>query len=153
MEYGGMVHALEEIHRLLKPSGALIDIHPVAEPSPIEIHQSGKIDLVGYLSVRQWCIDFQQADNALTEIVQRGLFAVEQERVFDSLTYYASAAEMRTSLKESIDKFARDAQSAGEAVLHAEMLAARAEELMRSAGSEVELIVRERTHISRLKPT
>jgi hypothetical protein len=33
MEYGGMVHALEEIHRLLKPSGRLIDIHPVAEAS------------------------------------------------------------------------------------------------------------------------
>ena len=148
-----MVHALEEIHRLLKPTGALIDIHPVAESSPIEIHQSGTIDLVGYLSVRQWCIDFQQADNALTEIAQRGLFAVEHERVFDSLTYYASAAEMRTSLKESIDKFARDAQSAGAAVPHVEALAARAEELMRAAASGAELMVRERTHISRLRPT
>jgi ubiquinone/menaquinone biosynthesis C-methylase UbiE len=153
MEYGGMVHALEEIHRLLKPNGVLIDIHPVSESSPIEIHQSGNIDLVGYLSVRQWCIDFQQADNALTEITQRGLFAVEQEGVFDSLTYYSSAEEMRTSLKESIDKFARDAQLAGEAVPHAEALAARAEELMRAAGSGAELIVRERTHISRLRPT
>ena len=148
-----MVHALEEIHRLLKPTGTLIDIHPVSESSPIEIHQSGKINLVGYLSVRQWCIDFQQADNALTEIAQRGLFAVEHEGVFDSLTYYASAAEMRTSLKESIDKFARDAQSAGEAVPHVEALAARAEELMRAAVSGAELIVRERTHISRLRPT
>jgi hypothetical protein len=96
MEYGGMVHALEEIHRLLKPTGALIDIHPVSESLPIEIHQSGKIDLVGDLSVRQWCVDFQQADNALREVVQSGLFAVEQEAVFDSLTYYTSAGEMRT---------------------------------------------------------
>lgn len=148
-----MVHALEEIHHLLKPTGALIDIHPVSEASPIEIHQRGKIDLVGYLSVRQWCIDFQQADNALAEVAQRGLFAGEHEAVFDSLTHYSSAAEMRTSLKESIDKFARDAQLAGEAVLHAEMLAARAEERMRAAVSGAELVVRERTHISRLKPT
>ena len=148
-----MVHALEEIHRLLKPAGVLIDIHPVSESSPIEIHQSGQIDLVGYLSVRQWCIDFQQADNALTEIAQRGLFAVEHEGVFDSLTYYDSAAEMLTSVKESIDKFARDAQSAGEAVPHAEALAARAEELMRAAVDGAELRVRERTRISRLRPT
>jgi len=148
-----MVHALEEIHRLLKPAGVLIDIHPVSESSPIEIHQSGQIDLVGYLSVRQWCIDFQQADNALTEIAQRGLFAVERERVLDSLTYYDSAAEMLTSVKESIDKFARDAQSAGEAVPHAEALAARAEELMRAAVDGAELRVRERTRISRLRPT
>jgi hypothetical protein len=153
MEYGGMVHALEEIRRLLKPTGTLIDIHPVAKPSPIEIHQGRKIDLVGYLSVHQWCIDYQQADNALSEITQRGLFATEREEEFDSLTYYPSAAEMRTSLKESIDKFARDAQSADEAVPHAEALAAQAEELMRATVSGAELIVRESTHISRLKPT
>ncbi len=148
-----MVHALEEIHRLLKPAGTLIDIHPVAESSPIEIRQGGRIALVGYLSVRQWCIDFQEADNALTAIAQRGLFAVEQEGVFDSLTHYDSAAELGTSVKESIHKFARDAQSAIEAVPHAEALAAVAEELMRAAASGAELIVRERTHISRLRPT
>jgi len=147
-----MVHALEEIHRLLKPTGALIDLHPVAGPSPVEIHQGGKIDRAGDMSVRQWCIDYQQADNALTEITQRGLFAVERESVFDSMTHYATVAEMRTALKEAIDKFARDAQSAGEAVPDAEALAARAEELMQSAANGAELIVREPTHISRLRP-
>ncbi len=153
MAYGGMVHALEEIHRLLKPTGALIDIHPVSEPSPIAMHQNGRIDAVGQLSVRQWCIDFQQADNALSEIVQHGLFVVERDIVFDSLTHYDSATELRTSLKDSIDKFARDAQSARESVPHAEALAARAEELQQAAISGAELIVRERTHISRLRPT
>lgn len=148
-----MVHALEEIHRLLKPSGILIDIHPVSEPSPVEIHQNGKIDLAGYLSVRQWCIDYQQADNALIEIVQRGLFAIGQKSMFELLTYYDSAAEMRTSFKELIDNFARDAQSADEAKPRAEALAARAEELMQIAVSGAELMMRERTDISCLKPT
>jgi len=152
MAYGGMVHALEEIHRLLKPSGVLIDIHPVAEASLVEIHRGGKIDLVDHWSVRQWCTDFQQADNALAEIVQRGLFTVERERVFNSLTYYSSVAEMRTDLKEAIIKYARDAQSADEAMPDAEALAARAEELIEDA-SRSELIMRERAHISRLKPT
>ena len=147
-----MVHALEEIHRLLKPTGMLIDMHPVAEALPVEIHQSGKTDLTGYWSVRQWRMDYQQADNALAEITQRGLFAVESEGVFDSLTYYGSAAEMRTSLKEAIDKFARDAQSAGGAVPHVQALAARAEELMQAEASGAELIIRERVHISRLRP-
>lgn len=148
-----MVHALEGIHRLLKPTGALIDLHPVAEPSPIEIHHSGKIDLVGHLSVRQWCVDFEHADVALAEVKRRGLFAVDQETVFDSFTYYDSAAEMETAVKESIAKFARDARSATEAVPHAEALAARAQELLRAAGSGAELIIREGTHISRLRPT
>jgi len=145
-----MVHALEEIHRLLKPPGVLIDIHPMCESSPIEIHQSGKIDLVGDLSVPQWCVDYQQADKALNEIVQRGLFATELESVFDSLTHYYSVAEMRTSLRGSVDKYARESEPVGESLAHVEALAARAEELMPAAISGAELIVRERTHISRL---
>jgi len=148
-----MVHALEEIHRILKPTGILIDIHPVAEASPIEIHQGDKIEPVGDLSVRQWCSDYQQADEALTKINQRGLFIVEREGIFDSLTYYDSAAEMRTDWKEAIDKFARDVQSIDESLPHAEAMAARAEELMQAAASGAELIVRERVHISRWRPS
>lgn len=148
-----MVHALEEIHRQLKPTGVLIDMHPVAESLPIEIHQGGKIDLAGYVTVRQWCIDFQQADNALAEIVQRGVFAVEREDIFDSFTYYDSVTEMLTELGESVDKFARDAESAGEAIPDAEALGARAEELMQAAGLKAKLIAHERIHISRLRPT
>jgi hypothetical protein len=153
MEYGGMVHALEEIHRLLKLNGALIDIHPVSEPSPIEIHQAGKVDLVGLLSVRQWCFEFEQADIALAEIIQRGMFTVERNALFDLPTHYTSAAELGTDLKESIEIFARDAQAAIEPLPHIQALTARAEELMRAAASGAELIVHERTHISRLTPT
>ena len=145
-----MVHALEEIHRLLKPDGVLIDIHPVSEPSPIEIHQNGKIDLVGNLTVRQWCVDFELADKALTEIVQHGIFAVEQKGIFDILTYYDSAAEMGTAFKESIRKYARNANSEVEEVPHAEALTAQAEELLQAAGSEAMLVLREKDHISRL---
>ena len=144
-----MVHALEIIHRLLKPSGFLIDIHPVAEHSPIEIHQNGKIDQVGGLEIHQWCVDFKQADDALTEIVQRGMFTVKQKGTYDTLTYYDSAAEMGTSLKESILKYTRVDEPVEEEVQQVEALASRAEELM-TAG--VELVLREKDHISRLKP-
>ncbi len=104
------------------------------------------------MSVRQWCVDFQEADKALTTIVERGLFAVEREDVFDSLTHYGSIAELRKSLKESIDKFARDVQSAVEAVPDIEALTGHAEELMPMKAKDTELIIRERTHISRLAP-
>lgn len=147
-----MVHALEEIHRLLEPDGFLLDIHPVSEPSSIEIHLNGTIDRVGPLEVRQWCIDFQQADNALDETISRGLLSVEQKELFDTLTYYDSAAEMRSSFREEIDKYARDARSAGESVPDAEALAARAEEMLRDAARGAELVRRERNHISRLRP-
>ena len=147
-----MVHALEEIHRLLKPNGVLVDIHPVSEPSSIEIHQAGKVDLVGQLSVRQWCFEFEQADLALAEITQRGMFIMERKALFDLPTYYESTAELGADLKESVEIFARDAQAAIEPLPHIEALTERAEELMRAAGSDAELIVHERTHISRLRP-
>ena len=104
------------------------------------------------MSVRQWCSDYQHADEALTEIKQRGLFMVEREGMFNSLTYYDTVAEMRTDWKEAIDKFARDAQSIDESLPGAEAMAARAEELMQAAGSGAELVVGEQVHISRLKP-
>lgn len=148
-----MVHALEEIHRLLKPAGSLIDIHPVAVSSPIEIHQGEKIDLVSNLTVRQWCTDFQQADSALAEIVQKGLLIVERAEVFDSLIYYDSPAEMRVALKESIDYFDRGDQSTDDEAQQVNALAARAEELVQDAVRGAELIAHEPTHISRLKPT
>jgi hypothetical protein len=152
MEYGSMVHALEEIHRLLKPSGFLIDIHPVAEHSSIEIHQNGKVDLVGQLKVSQWCVDFQEADKALDEIIQRNMFTVEQKGMFETLTYYDSATEMSTALKQSIHKYVREAEPVEEEVSHVEVLAGQAEELLQAASSKAMLVLREPDHISRLKP-
>ena len=143
---------LEEIHRLLKPNGFLIDTHPVPEHSSVEIHQNGKIDLVGQLEVSQWSLDFREADKALDEIVQRGVFSVEQKGTFDTLTYYDSAAEMNTALKESILKYVREGEPVDEEVSHVEMLAGLAEELLKTANGEAKLVLREPDHISRLKP-
>ena len=148
-----MVHALEEVHRLLKSTGVMIDMHPVAESLPMEIQQGGKIDPVGRLSVIQWINDYQQADIALTEIKQRGIFVVERESVFDAPTYYDSVEEMSTHLKQSIDKFARDAEWAAKDISQEEALAARAAKLRQAAGNGAEVVLHERIHISRLRPT
>ena len=147
-----MVHALEEIHRLLKPSGFLIDIHPVAVHSSIEIHKNENIDLVGQLEVSQWCVDFQEADEALDEIIRRGTFTVEQKGMFDTLTYYDSATEMGTALKESIHKYVREGEPVEEEVSQVVALALKAEEALQTAPNGAELVLRERDHISRMKP-
>lgn len=147
-----MVHALEEIHRLLKPNGFLIDIHPIAEHSTVEIHRNGEIELVGHLEVHQWCVDFREADNALTEIVQRGMFTVEQKSIFDALTYYDSVAEMSTALKESIHKYAREGEPVDEEVSQAERLTLQAGVRLQAAGFGAKLVLCERNHISRLRP-
>src|SRR5512141_3394309 len=123
MQHEGMVHALEEIRRILRPAGTLIDMHPVPEPEAVEVHQGGKIDLVGYWSVPEWLIDERVADDALAEVTRRGLFSAEREAVFDSLTHYDSVSEMLTDLKEVMGRFIKDAQVADEALPDLEALA------------------------------
>ena len=147
-----MVHALEEIHRVLKPSGRLIDIHPAAISPRIDIKDNEKINVAGYLYVHQWFIDFQYADNALTEIIERGLFITEQEDIFDVPIHYASVAEIQTALMKELDYFARDAQSVVEGIPNIEVLISKADELMQHADHTAQLIAHEPTHISRLKP-
>ena len=147
-----MVHALEEVRRLLKFTGVMIDMHPVAESLPIEIQQGEKIDLAGRLSVIQWITDYQQADIALAEIRQRGIFVVEREGMFDAPSYYDSVEEMSAHLKQSIEKYARDAEWAAKDIAQEDALAAHAAELMQAAGSGAEVVVHERIHISRWRP-
>ena len=43
MEPDRMVAALEEVHRLLGPSGTLIDIHPVLGTAQVEVHSAGQV--------------------------------------------------------------------------------------------------------------
>ena len=147
-----MVHALEEIHRLLKPTGRLIDIHPVAISPRVEIKEAGKVNLAGYLSVHQWFTDFQQADNALAEIIRRGLFIVEREEIFDVPIHYSSVEEMQTELMKELDYFARDSQSAIDDAPNIKALVTKADELMQHADSSAQLVAHEPTHISRMKP-
>jgi len=68
------------------------------------------------------------------------------------LTYYDSAEEMGTSLKESIQKYTRVDEPVQEEVQQVDVLASRADELMSTATEEAELLLREKDHISRLKP-
>jgi hypothetical protein len=68
------------------------------------------------------------------------------------LTYYDSAAEMGTALKESIYKYVREGEPVDEEVSQVETLALRAEEALQDRGSGAKLVLREKDHISRLKP-
>jgi SAM-dependent methyltransferase len=95
MEPEGMVHALEEIHRLLRPDGILIDIHPAREAPLVEVHADGRI-VATETYPRAHGDDIVQAEEALAEIVRRGIFAEEAVRGFEFMTYGSSVAELRS---------------------------------------------------------
>jgi len=90
-----MVHALEEIRRLIKPDGFLIDVHPIRKAPLIKVVQGNNVLFVesdpGYDSDE----GLMHADEALEEVVRRGLFLIEGRHEFEMVVYASSVAEMR----------------------------------------------------------
>jgi len=146
-----MVHALEEIRRLLRPGGSLIDIHPVQEAPLTEVYQRGRVLFAEPRVAYDYDEDIHQAEQALTQCVRRRLFDREHSREFDFLTYGSSVPELRDFLEQanafhesSID----DAEATREAVFYD-----RVEGIMKAAGKGAKVAIHERVRIARLKPT
>jgi SAM-dependent methyltransferase len=76
MEHRGMVHALQEIRRLLKPRGILIDIHPVPV-APLYTYGSTVKELLDFLEESS---AFHQAEGTEDEPLSS-----EEEAFFDRL--------------------------------------------------------------------
>jgi hypothetical protein len=149
MEQGGMVHALEEIHRLLRPDGSLIDIHPSLEAPLVEIHQDEKTVFAEPVPEHAYQ-GKQQAEKALTDVVQRGLFMVQRAGVFDFRVYASSIVELRSFLEEA-NAF-EDSPPDEEAEAWQAELAAQVVEAMQAAGEGAEVAFYERVRITRLRP-
>lgn len=75
-----MVHALTEAHRVLKPAGHVVDLHPeggTVRPRrlPVSIVRNGRATLVG-----EWPEDddsydrYLASDGAVERVIRRGLF-------------------------------------------------------------------------------
>jgi hypothetical protein len=96
MAHEGMVHALEEIHRLLKPASTLIEIHPTVETPPlVEVRLNGEVSSSEDDPVFDYEEDLRQAEAAVATVIKRGLFVLDERRRFDLLTYAASVKELR----------------------------------------------------------
>ena len=149
MEAEGMVHALEEIKRLLKPDGFLLDIHPIREEPLIQIYQGRKLLFSESDPGYDYDESLQHADEALEEVVRRGLFLVAGKAEFELVTYASSVAEMQ-------DYWAKygayDEEPKDDAITTRQNdMYDRANEIMQSVSGE-EISYHERARIARLKP-
>ena len=96
-----MVHALEQIHDLLKVDGYLIDIHPTGEPVKFIRLLPEQDILFGYLQETDDYIEYHQADEALKTAVSNGWFQVEKAREFEFNTYADSFDSLKAFLNEN----------------------------------------------------
>jgi hypothetical protein len=146
MAHEGMVHALEETRRLLKIDGVMVNILPVPEGYIIEVHHDGKI--LFSERKRETCSeDVLQAEAAIKQVLDRGLFVIDQEDEFEFRTYGSSVSEVRayweeqSAYEEEKDMLARE-----------EYLYARVEEILADLGEGAEVVIHERVRIARLSP-
>lgn len=145
-----MVHALEEIRRLLKPDGCVIDIHPVREAPPIRIYQGSKLLFAESEPGFDYDADIGHAEGALEEAVRRGLFVVEGGGEYDLIVHASSVRELRDFWAEY--GAYNDSPKEETVAARQDEMYARADAIMRS-NEGAEIAYRERGRITRLNPT
>ncbi len=101
-----MVHALQEIHHLLKPDGALIDIRPNGLWNKfIRPQQQGEAEhFIGYMHETDDYLQYRQAEKAVQDVIAIGLFQLEKAQEFEYRVYADSFTELKTHVDETRSK-------------------------------------------------
>lgn len=141
-----MVHALEEIHRLLRTGGTLIDINPVPEVALIEVIHGGEV-LFAKPEPESDTQAAEHADQALRQVSERGLFFLEDATEFDFLVYASTVRELLDFLAEANAHEGDMIQDASESEF-----CRHVEEIVRAAGDGAEVAFYERARVTRLNP-
>jgi len=89
-----MVHALEQIHRLLRRAGTLIEIHPALEVPFVEVGSNGEL-LFREDDPGHDYEDDRRAEEAVETVVGRGVFVLSGRHRFELRTHASSVKELR----------------------------------------------------------
>jgi len=101
-----MVHALDEIRRVLKPNGILIDLRPVEDHWSVEVASMQEIKVVGLLTdMPIGKADDEAAFRAMREVESRGWFVREREEEFTFFYYWDTPSEMKEYMEEEWKDF------------------------------------------------
>ena len=90
-----MVDALREAHRVMTPSGVLIDVRPVTEPIVVQVVIATKTVWAKTVDTFSAPEDLAAADSAVQQALSRGWLAFETRLPFSFEIYCDSAAELR----------------------------------------------------------
>ncbi len=96
-----MVHALNEIHRTLKPNGILLDLRPLEDSWSVEISSGAGWQASGRLSdLPQGIADDEAANQAMREVEARGWFIQKKMEEFSYFYYWDTPKEMKAFMEE-----------------------------------------------------
>jgi len=102
-----MVHALEEISRVLVADGTLIDLRPVSGPSPVHVVSSRGRQEAGHVQpLPEDVEDDAAANRAMAKGERVGLFLRQREALFPFRYSWDSPKEMQEYVEEEWADFA-----------------------------------------------
>jgi len=145
-----MVHALSEIHRLLRADGILIEIHPVREPPTIEVRSDGGLRFAEHDPGYDYEAELRSAEAAVAEVLVRGLFILDGEATFDFFTHATSARELREFF--AVTGAYDDAPNDQALARRQDDLYRHVEDLMAPTRGLTTVVYNERGHMNRLAP-
>jgi hypothetical protein len=121
-----MVHALDEIRRVLVPGGSLLDLRPLSEGWPVQVASAREVKETGRVRHFPAEVDADRAAHAaLKEAESRGWFGREQAESFPFFYSWDTPGEMEEfiaddwsdaiELDEQVKKATRAAWAIGDA--------------------------------------
>jgi len=101
-----MVHALDEIRRVLVPDGILIDLRPLADHWRVEVASLREIRRTGHVTDLPEQTGGDIASNeAMQTVEQRGWFQREQEALFPFIYSWDTPSEMEEFVNDDWQDF------------------------------------------------
>src|SRR5688572_14114055 len=106
MEHESMVHALDEIRRVLKPKGQLIDLRPVEANWAVEVVSSTGWQAAGRLNdLPVGLEDDEAAFEAMRQAASNGWYDKKDEKEFGFFYYWDTPSEMKAFMEEEWKDF------------------------------------------------
>jgi hypothetical protein len=103
-----MVHALQEICRVLVERGAVVDLRPLTGSWPVEVVSRGQRHAVGYVTgVAEGIADDTAANQAMEKAAIDGLLRRRREELFDFCYYWNSPGEMQEYIDDEWADFVK----------------------------------------------
>jgi hypothetical protein len=92
-----MVDALRRAHRMVKPDGFVLDLHPSVTPASVEVGGA----TTGHIVSPDAKLRHAAAGVALAAVIDERLFSVDQAARFTFYTYADSIEELREYIAEN----------------------------------------------------
>jgi len=95
-----MVHALQDVHKILRPDGVVVNIHDHPIPNLIEVHTPLTVAKIGWLTDKTDFVSERSAFSALVQVVADGQYVLEDECDFDYNIHAGDQDELKQYLSD-----------------------------------------------------